>query len=72
MTFGLGSFLGPVIGGIMKDASDFRKTSDRTGFSCVGVFVFFTVASLIIQLDKPKLKENESRRNEEEVPLLPD
>jgi len=55
MTFGLGAGLGPVIGGIMKDVSDFRKTSDTTGFVCFGVFLFFTVASLIIiQLDKPK------------------
>jgi len=54
VTFGLGAGLGPVIGGMMKDASGFRKASDTTGFVCFGVFVFFTVVSLIIQLDKPK------------------
>jgi len=65
MTFSAGACLGPVIGGVLEDVTDFRTTTNLMAFSCFGVFVFFTVASLIIKLSAPELIQNETPPNDD-------
>jgi hypothetical protein len=65
MTFSAGACLGPVIGGFLEDVTDFRTTTNLMAFSSFGVFVFFTVASLIIKLSAPEFIENETQPNDD-------
>jgi hypothetical protein len=50
MIIAVGAFFGPMLGGMINDAYDFKTTTDVMGFSCFSVFLFFTGASMIMKL----------------------
>jgi hypothetical protein len=72
MVVAIGAFLGPMVGGIMNDAYNFKTTTDVMGFSCFSGFLFFTFASIIMELSTTKLKEKEFPPNDDECPLMSD
>jgi hypothetical protein len=41
--FSTGQILAPIIGGAMKDALDYRKTTDLMAFACIGYALIFFI-----------------------------
>jgi len=69
MAYAMGCAVAPILGGALKDATNFRMTSDIMGFAACGLLVFYAIVGLLCHKEDAKSDNDSDGGDSEEDEL---